>query len=61
MQNATYNTLYTKSNIASVILSGWMNVYIHGAIPEKIQTGGVDNIEFPGLSKKKLENISEFN
>ena len=38
-----------------------MNVYIHGAIPEKIQTGGVDNIEFPGLSKKKLENISEFN
>ena len=33
MKNATYNTLYTKSNVASVIIR--VNECLHGAIPGK--------------------------
>ena len=31
------------------------------AIPEKIQTGGVEDMEFPGVSKKKHVEFPGFN
>ena len=48
------HTIHCMQNVASIIIRLKKNVNecLHGAIPEKIQTGGVVDMEFPGVLKK---------
>ena len=50
------HTIHCMQNVASVIIKLRKNVNdcLHEAIPEKFQTGGVVDMEFPRVSKKYL-------
>ena len=43
MQNVTSGIIRLKKNV---------NECLHADVPQKIQTGGIHSMEFPGVSKK---------